>query len=80
MLEPDLAENMLDDAYGNPEKYAMLNAVSKEAKRRTKQITYWTSIIDNAEQTAQSGYYLDSAIALMSKALSILKAATLKNV
>ena len=82
MREPEFADFMLEEAIaeGDTIEIEKIQRRIKEAKRRTKQITYWTSIIDNAEQTAQSGYYLDSAIALMSKALSILKAATLKNV
>ena len=75
MLDFDLAENMLDDAYGNKEATRKVKYYIKEAKRRTRQIKYWNSLVNNAEQTAQSGYNLDNVIALVSKALGILKAA-----
>ena len=75
MLDFDLAKNMLDDAYGNKEATRKVKYYITEAKRRTRQIKYWNSLVNNAEQTAQSGYNLDNVIALVNKALGILKAA-----
>ena len=41
---------------------------------------YWNSLIEHAAQIAQSGYNIDKAIAILSEALDILKAATHKGV
>ena len=75
MLDPDLAENMLDDAYGNIEETRNVKYRINEAKRRTREANYWNALINNAERTAKSGYNIDTVIALLSKALGILKAA-----
>ena len=37
MLDPDLDENMLDDAYGNPEETRNVKRRIKKAKHRTQE-------------------------------------------
>ena len=71
MLDPDLFEVMLDDAYGDSVQVQRVQAWYNEAKARN----YWKSLIDNAKQTAQTGRNLENVIELMNKALGILKAA-----
>ena len=46
-----------------------------EAKSRIASMGYWSSLLDNVEQTASDGKNLDIVIALMPFALKILKAA-----
>ena len=45
-----------------------------EAKSRTASMGYWASLVANAEK-AKDGKDLDTVIALVSRALDILKAA-----
>ena len=71
MLDPDLFEVMLDDAYGDSVQVQRVQAWYNEAKAKS----YWNSLIDNAKQTAQTGRNLENVIELMNKALAILKAA-----
>ena len=77
MEDPELAEIMLQDAIADGD----INEVQKiqyrinEAKSRTASMGYWGSLVDNAEQTASDGKNLDIVIALMNRALDILKAA-----
>ena len=40
MLDPDLAENMLDDAYGNAEETRNVKRHINEAKQRRKKNDY----------------------------------------
>ena len=80
MLDPDLLENMLDDAYGDPEQVKRVRAWSKEAKIRTQEAKYWDALVSNAAITVQRGYNIENALASINKALGILKAATTANV
>ena len=80
ILDPDLLEVMLDDAYGDPEQVKRVRAWGKEAKNRTQEARYWDSLAQNAEITVQRGYNIENALASINKALGILKAATTANV
>ena len=50
-----------------------------ESKTRAASMSYWSSLIDNAEQTARDGQNLDAVIELVTRALGILKAAVPAN-
>ena len=80
MIDPDLLEVMLDDAYDDSEQVKRVRAWSKEAKNRTQEARYWDSLAQNAEITVQRGYNIENALASINKALGILKAATTANV
>ena len=63
-----------------PEQGAYACMISENALKNLyflydKDINYWNAIINKAERTARSGYNIDNTIALVSKALGILKAA-----
>lgn len=81
MLDPDLADIMLEDAIndGDIRKIRKVHRRIEEAKTRTLNTlpnsAYWESVVDNAEQTAKEGKNLETIIALMTRALGILKAA-----
>mgnify|MGYP007070192880 CR=1 FL=1 len=76
MLDPDLLEVMLDDAYGDTEQVKRVRTWGREAKVRTQNLGYWKDIVDNAEKTVEAGQNSDVIIRLVSEALSILKATT----
>ena len=81
MLDPDLADIMLDDAIndGDMSEVRAVQRRIEEAKVRTRQNPpssfYWQDVTDNAQETARTGYKLNEAIAQVSKALRILQAA-----
>lgn len=77
MRDPEFAEYMLQEAIneGNiNEAHKILRRIN-EAKARTQKLGYWENVVDNAEKTAQEGKNLEVIIALMTRALGILKAA-----
>ena len=86
MLDPDLADIMLDDAINdaNMSKVRKVQQFIEEAKTRRRKnppsSLYWQDITDNAEETARTGYKLNEAIAQVSKALDILRTAVTANV
>ena len=47
----------------------------EEAKKRAASMNYWSSLLDNAEQTARDGNNLEAVIGLLTRALGILKGA-----
>lgn len=75
--DPEFADLYLSTviADGNDEEIAEVKAWYNEAKARTQKLGYWESLVDNAEKAAQEGKNLDVVIALMNRALGILKAA-----
>ena len=75
--DPELAEIMLQDAIadGDTDEVKKIQRRINEAKSRTASMGYWGSLVDNAEKTAREGKNLDTVIALVSRALDILKAA-----
>ena len=77
MREPEFADFMLKEAIaeGDTREIEKIQRRIKEAKRRTQQLEYWETVIVNAENTAKTGYDIDTIIAIVSKALGILKAA-----
>ncbi len=74
---PDYAEELLQAVRNDGDDYEIQRVQSwyDEAKNRTEKLGYWESVVDNAEQTAKDGKNLDIVIALMTRALGILKAA-----
>ena len=74
MLDPDLLENMLDDAYGDSEQVKRVCAWSKEAKNRTRENRYWASLLGHAQKTAQNGYNVEVVLHALNEAISIIKA------
>lgn len=81
ILDPDLADIMLNDAIndGNMSEVRAVQRRIEEAKARTREnppsSSYWQEVADNAQEAARTGYNLKEAIAQVSKALGILKAA-----
>ncbi|MBQ7220681.1 MAG: hypothetical protein IJS28_06865 [Synergistaceae bacterium] len=77
MNEPDYADYYLQAvlADGSPEERSKVQSWYDEAKARLSIQGYWASLIENAEQTAKSGYNLEATIGLVSRALAIMKAA-----
>ena len=75
--DPEFADLYLDTvtADGDALEIAQVQAWYDEAKARTQKLGYWGSIVDNAEKTALEGKNLEVIIALMTRALGILKAA-----
>ena len=78
---PDYANELLNTILNDGDEYEIqcVQTWYNEAKRRTQETNYWNALINNAEQTAKSGYNINTVIALLSKALGILKAATPAN-
>lgn len=76
MLDPDLLENMLDDAYGDPEQVKRVRAWSKEAKNRTRENRYWASLLRHAQKTVQNGYNVEPVLHALNEAVSLIKTAT----
>ena len=74
--DPELAEIMLEDAVaeGDTLEVQKIQRRIKEAKNRASAMTYWSSIIPQAEQAAREGKNIDAVIALLTRALGILKA------
>ena len=60
---------------GDAEEISEVQNWYDEAKSRAASTGYWGSLIDNAERTARSGQDLSTLIALLTRALGILKAA-----
>ena len=81
MEDPELAEIMLQDtlADGDDVEVQKIQRRIQEATKRTASMSYWSSLIDNAEQTARDGKNLDAVIGLVTRALGILKAAVPAN-
>ena len=75
--DPEFADLYLDTvtADGDALEIAQVQTWYDEAKARTQKLGYWGSVVDNAEKTALEGKNLEPIIALVSKALGILKAA-----
>ncbi|MBR1438678.1 MAG: hypothetical protein IJ587_09100 [Synergistaceae bacterium] len=77
IAHPDYAEELLHTVRNDGDDYEIQRVQSwyDEAKTRTQKLGYWKSVVDNAEKTAQEGKNLEVIIALMTRALGILKAA-----
>ena len=77
MRDPEFAEYSLQEAIneGNINETRKIRRRINEAKARTQKLGYWGNVVDNAEKTAQEGKNLEVIIALMTRALGILKAA-----
>lgn len=81
MLDPDLAEIMLDDAIndGNIREIRKVVHRINEAKARTSNTPpssdYWRDVADKAAETAKTGLNLNEAIIQLNKALTILQTA-----
>lgn len=75
--DPDFADYYLNEvlADGDAEEIQQVQNWYDAAKSRTSSMGYWASLVDNAEKTAKDGKNLDIVIALVSRALNILKAA-----
>ena len=75
--DPEFADLYLDTvtADGDAQEIAQVQTWYDEAKARTQKLGYWGSVVDNAEKTALEGKNLEVIIALMTRALGILKAA-----
>ena len=78
---PDYANELLNAILNDGDEYEIqcVQTWYNEAQRRIEEANYWNALINNAERTAKSGYNIDTVIALLSKALGILKAATPAN-
>ena len=73
VLEPDLAQTMLDDAEDDEDKIRKIHHYIKEANRRRKEATYWGALISHAEDTARHGCNIEHTLALLNTAASIIK-------
>ena len=75
--DPEYAEYYLQAvlADGDAEEIAEVQCWYDEAKARRQNLGYWSTVVDNAEKTAREGQNLDVVIALMTRALGILKSA-----
>ena len=73
MEDPELAQIMLQEAIndGDIDEVRKIQERINEAKSRQ----YWGALLGYAEKTAQEGKNLEAIIALMTRALGILKAA-----
>lgn len=74
--DPDFADLYLEtvNADGDAHEIAQVQAWCNEAKTQTQKLGYWGNVIDNAEKTAQEGMNHEVIIALLTRALGILKA------
>ena len=74
---PDYAEELLQAVKTDGDDYEIQHVQGwyDEAKARTQKLGYWGNVVDNAEKTVQEGKNLEVIIALMTRALGILKAA-----
>lgn len=77
MRDPEYADFYLQTvrADGDAQEIAEVQDWYNEAKARTQNLGYWSTILDNAEKTAKEGQNLEIIIALMTRALDTLKAA-----
>ena len=75
MLDPDLLEVMLDDAYGDTEQVKRVRAWGREAKARTREAHYWASLLGHAQKTAQNGYNVEAVLHALNEAIGIIKTA-----
>lgn len=75
--DPEFAEYSLRETIneGDINESRKIQRRINEAKARTQKLGYWQNVVDNAEKTAQEGKNLEVIIALMTRALGILKAA-----
>lgn len=86
ILDPDLAEIMLDDALndGNIRETRKVLWRINQAKARTSNnppsSDYWKDVAEKANETTKSGLNIHEAISQLNKALNILKAAVPQNI
>lgn len=73
MLDPDLIEVMLDDAYGDTEQIKRVRAWGREAKARSREARYWDSLLGHAQITARNGYNVDAVVNALNEAIGILR-------
>lgn len=84
MRDPEFADYMLNEAINDGDITAIRKIQRRinEAKARKELeeagFSYWGSLVDNAEKTAENGKNLDLIISLVNTALEILKSATTK--
>ncbi len=73
--DPEFADLYLNTVLADGDDYEIQRVQSwyDEAKARTQKLGYWGSIVNNAEKTAREGKNLEAIIALMTRALGILK-------
>ena len=76
MLDPDLIEVMLDDAYGDEAQVKRVKAWAKEAKARSREASYWASLVHHAQITAQNGYNVEAVLQAIIEAIGIIKNTT----
>lgn len=74
---PDYAEELLKAVVQDGDEYEIRRVQTwyDEAKSRSANMGYWDNIIDYAQTAARNGYNLDTIIARVSQALSVLKSA-----
>ena len=73
--DPEFADLYLDTviADGDTEEISCVKAWYDEATHRRQDATYWDALISHAEDTAQLGYNLEQTLALLNKAIAIIK-------
>ncbi|MBQ7216500.1 MAG: hypothetical protein IJS39_11020 [Synergistaceae bacterium] len=80
MLDPDLADIMLEDAINDGDIHEIRKVQERiqKARERTRNnppsLTYWQEVADNAQETARTGYEIKEVIAQLKKALVVLNA------
>ena len=70
-------QSALDD--GDEKEIQEVQYWYDEAKKRAISSRYWSSLIENAEQTARDGQNIETVIGLLTRAIGILKAAVPAN-
>ena len=80
MLDPDLLDNILDDAYNDEAQVKRVKAWAREEKARSREASYWASLLKHAERAASNGYNVDYVVNTLNKALHILKETTTTSV
>ena len=77
MEDVEFAELYLPEVRADcsPEEISKVQGWYDEAKARSSRLDYWSSLVENAEQTARDGKNLETVIGLVSRALAILKTA-----
>ena len=64
---------MLDNAYSDEAQVKRVKAWAKEAKARSREASYWASLVHHAQRAAQNGYNVDAVVNSLNEALGILK-------
>lgn len=82
MRDPEYAKFYLQAviADGDAEEISTVKAWAREARARSREASYWASLVNHAERTARNGYNVDGVVNALNEALRILKGTETVNI